>query len=745
MSYCLTYKKNNLQIHFLFIKKFLSIVALLTVHFANAQNNIVTYAGNTGKETFYDVMEISNGTFLICGYADNLNWIAPNVPKTSISYAGNIPNALGKNRYGFILQLSSHMDSILHVVHFPQGAVEDIRFMKTNSQPYKTTGDLFISCNTSDTDPNNGGYIIAKLNSNFINAIPNTLSWYQVVWAKSYAKTYHPWDVTSKGQVYYVSGEAHAYDWSAMYCLNSNGKRKVINNWRTHWLNNGSEWKGTPASANPQGGIDSVNYSGIALKITGRCELRSWTPADFNLTSSDGNGGTRKGKWPADFLFNSPCDPQNPTANSPGYNLYSPEACCPVWGASSICVDRRNDDVYLGMNFKSYYNPANSPDFEPAVIAFDSTGGIKWWSRLYHEITPAGDTVGSLPDQYVDAMAIDYQGNKLTVAARAHGNNTENLWQGNKVNYSPNAYGFQNQFTGTNGNIHESWMGKLRLADGVLTNATYVAELAEGTGGLGTAHSDPNLDGWPDPNTGWPDVNTTYITKNNLKISSNGDVCMLGVGRRTITTKNAYQKMVKPYWGGKSCWNSFVRMYDKEFHVPKYSSLVVGQWDTLSQAGGDNTELFGLYKTSKGIVAVGRHKADNADMPVGNTVPINAVPAWGVALPNNESALLVYYVSDSLSNVNDQISTGIEPISRNPFDVKFFPNPAKEKIHFSFSNEKYRNETFRYTLFNPVGQRLSSGTIENNTIPLNSLTTGVYFIELIWSPNNKVLKKIVVE
>ncbi|MBP9933800.1 MAG: hypothetical protein KBF25_08895, partial [Chitinophagaceae bacterium] len=43
-----------------------------------AQNNIVTYAGNAGKETFYDVLEISNGTFLVCGYADNLNWINPN-------------------------------------------------------------------------------------------------------------------------------------------------------------------------------------------------------------------------------------------------------------------------------------------------------------------------------------------------------------------------------------------------------------------------------------------------------------------------------------------------------------------------------------------------------------------------------------------------------------------------------------------------------------------------------------------
>jgi hypothetical protein len=53
--------------------------------------------------------------------------------------------------------------------------------------------------------------------------------------------------------------------------------------------------------------------------------------------------------------------------------------------------------------------------------------------------------------------------NKLVVGARAHGNNTENLWEGNTVAANPNAKGFQNQFTGTNGNIHESWLGKLRL------------------------------------------------------------------------------------------------------------------------------------------------------------------------------------------------------------------------------------------------------------------------------------------
>ncbi len=722
---------------------FLLVLLFFTVNL-QAQTNIVTYAGNTGKETFYDVMEVSNGTFLVCGYADNLNWISASIPKTQLNFTGSIPNALGKNRYGFILQLSSDLKTILHVVHFPQGAVEDIRFMKTNTLPYKATGDLYISCNTSDSDPNNGGYILAKLNNNFVNGIPTALTWFNIVWAKSYAKTYHPWDVTSQGSVYYVSGEAHGYDWSALYCLNSLGKRKVVTNWRTHWLKNGTEWKGTPAGANPIGGIDSVNYSGIALKSWGRCELRSWTSTDFNATYGDGNGGTRKGKWPADFLFDSPCDPQNPTATSPGYNGYSPESCCPVWGGSCISIDKRNDNVYLGMNFKSYYNPSNTPDFEPAVIAFDSTGNMLWWNRLYHEITPAGDTVGSIPDQYVDALAVDYTNNKLVVAARAHGNNIENLWEGNTINADPTAFGFQNQFTGSNGNIHESWLGKLRLADGVITNSTFVAEMAEGTGGLGTAHPDPNLDGWPSPNTGWPDVNTTYITKNNMKISSNGDVCILGIGRRTITTKNAYQKMVKPFWGGKSCWNSFVRMYDSKFHVPKYSSLVVGQWDTLTQAGGSNTEMYGLYKTSKGIIAVGRHTADTANNAVGNALPITNIPSWGATTSSNESAILVYYVGDSLHNVNDHIATGIQPIHENEMSITIYPNPAKDVIYIEFENQNDRHERFGYILYSTVGQKIVEGELENNTIPINKSSKGIYFLEL-YNSHKRVIEKLIIE
>ncbi len=726
-------------------KLILLILFSIAINFVFAQTNIVTYAGSTGKETFYDVMQITDGTFLVSGYATDLNWIGSSVTQVQLTNTSGIPNSLGTNRFGFILHLSADLQTILHCVHFPQGAVEDIRFMKTNTQPYTPTGDLYISCNTSDTDPNNGGYIIAKLDNNFVNGVPASLSWFNVVWAKSGPKDYHPWDVTNDGKVFYISGEAYGYDWSAIYCLNQNGQRTVVNNWRTHWLTNGTEWKGTPASANPLGSIDSVTFSGIVLKIWGRCDLRSWTLADYNSSVEDENGGTKKGKWPVDVLFDSPCDPLNPTAVSPGYTGYSAAAGSPVYGGECINIDKRNNNVYIGMNFKSVASNG-SPDFEPAVIAMDSSGMLLWWSRLYHEITPAGDTVNSIPDQYIDALAIDYTNNKLVVGARCHGNNVENFWEGNTIAADTSAYGFQNNFTGTNGNIHESWLGKLQLNDGLLTNSTYMAELAEGTGSLGTPHPDPNLDGWPDPNTGWPDVNTTRIAKNNMKVSSNGDVCLLAVGRRTITTANAYQKMVKPYYGGLSCWNSFVRVYDSQFHVPKYSSLIVGVWDTLTQAGGDNTEMFGIYKTNLGVVCVGRQKADTSGTPIGNTIPVTNSTPWGNTTPQDESAILVFYKAANLYNPDDSIiATEIleTNFSSASDEIIVSPNPTTNKIFISFSNEKQSQENWKYKLSNLFGSTIQARVLSDQTIDLNNLAVGIYQLQ-IFNEKKCYTKKIMI-
>jgi hypothetical protein len=163
-----------------------------------------------------------------------------------------------------------------------------------------------------------------------------------------------------------------------------------------------------------------------------------------------------------------------------------------------------------------------------------------------------------------------------------------------------------------------------------------------------------------------------------MKVSANGDVIVIGEGRRTITTADAWQKMVKPFWGGQSCWNHFVRMYKSDLSKPLYSSLVVGAWDTLTQAGGSNIELHSVCKTSTGILAVGKSEIDLQDIESGNPMPTTSAPSWGSSLPSKESFVIAFLSSASTQNPDDGPSqpTRLEVV--NQPKMKVYPNPTSD-------------------------------------------------------------------
>jgi hypothetical protein len=720
---------------FLFLTIFSGAKSLLF-----SQNNIVTYAGNAGKETFYDVTALSDGTFLVGGSASNLDWVPANVPKTLLTSA-NISNAQGTGLTGFIMQLSPDLQQILRVLHFPPNVVENVRFFRLTNLLGQSTGDIFFSCDTKDTRANGGGYAICKLNNNFVNGVPTALTWVYNVWAEGVVKENHPWDVGNDGKVIFLTGQTHANDWAQAARLNTLGQREIVPNWRTHWIaNNGGEFKGLSTSYS---GSVPLEYSGIVFKRSGRCDLRSWTMADYTFTQQDENGGTKVGKWPLDAFYNGPCDPAAPTAVSPGYTGYS--MASQVYGPSVVTIDRKNNDFYIGMNVKSTL-PDGLPDFEPSVFAMDKDGSLKWWTRLYHEIQPDGDTVNSTPDQYIDALAIDYKNNQLVINARAHGNNVENFWEGNTIAANPNASGFQNQFTGSSGNIHLSWLGKFDLLDGKLRHSTYVGEYAEGATGLGTPHPDPNMDGWPNPNAGWPTLNTTRLGRNALDVAADGSVVVLGVGRRTMTTKNAYQKMIKPGTAGKSAWNSFVRAYPTDLSAPLYSSLVVGVWDTLTEMGGGNTMLFGAVKVQDGIIAVGKTQADANNVASGNALPVINVPTWGNAVPQGESAILVYYKATNLENTADNPMVGVSQVVCKPniyLPIKIVPNPNNGNFRLSSLPENI----LKVELLNLNGQLLKTWNHVNasTNFTTSGLVSGVYLLRMTDEWGRSRVEKLVVE
>ncbi len=662
------------------MKKILTSIAFLTLCFGwlSAQSRLF-YAGGSGAEAFYDAHQLSDGSILVAGVADELGWLPAATERIELP-ANGIRNNQGSGRYAFLLQLDSSLTQVLRAVHLPAGGAEDFRFIKTTNVPGSTTGHIYLSGNTADSEE--GGYFLGRLNNNFVEGPPTAFEW--VVNARcsdgGYPKRYHPWDVDAEGRVYYVRGDSHDWNWSAMYRLRSDGQPDVVENWRVHWIKGGGEYRTTPASSY-SGGSDELEQSGIVFKRDGRCNLRSWTQEDYDLWQPDGNGGWKKGRWPLDVLFNGPCNPDGDTPTSgPGYTGYRPGATF-TYGPSSVVVDRRSGDCYLGMNAKSVL-PGGNPDFEPAVIKMDSSGRMLWWSRLYHEVRPDSSLHNSTPDQYIDGLAIDYSRplphSSLVVNARCHGNNVENFWEGHTVFHNPEAAGFQRQFTGTSGNIHISWLGKLDTDNAQLQHSTYVAELAQGATGIGSPHPDPLMDGWPDPNTGWPTLNTTRLARNALTTTADGSVLVIGTGRRPLTTRNAYFKMPNPYHGGLSAWSEFVRQYDPELRRPLYSSIVRGQWDTLSTQPPSNVDLFAVEKLRGGLLVVGQHTGAEGDLPVGG------VPGWGKAAYDSPEAVLGYFEAQEIYDDADGPADGGPVVSApetNPAPpLRIFPNPATEQV-----------------------------------------------------------------
>ncbi|MEO5626860.1 MAG: hypothetical protein ABIQ70_12700 [Dokdonella sp.] len=606
------------------------------------------YIGDAGAERVNDVHELSDGTFLIAGQAQSLAWIPSNVPRTTLN-AGSIASTSPGN-VGFILHLNHDLSTPLDVVAFPAGSVRDVYRIRSTEVPGQSTGTIYLSGSCDGSSP---GYYIAKLDDNWVHAPPTQLAWsYNVASAAGSAyQLLQPWDVDGNGEVVFGSGLEYDYNWAIVERLSAGGQPMVVNHWSAHWSHNAisnqdTEWDGTPASS--YSGTSALSYSGLVLKAGRKGSLRSSTQADFDVRQDDGNGhGDRKGRYPDDYYFSGPCGLSSGSACSggPGYTGYS--VARPTQRLGGVAIDRRNGRLYVG--YSTQTTSTDGPDFEPAIVAMSRDGALLWWNRLYQETSAR-----STPDQYVDGMAIDYAKDEIVVLARAHGNNTNNLWQGQAIAARPGRVGFQQQFTGNNGNIHVSWLGKFALASNELHAATYIAEFNEGPNNYGSTFVDPLLNGWPNPNTGWPNLNTTRNC-NDMDIGTDGSVAVICQGRRSLTTHGAHQEMPSPAGPTSSLvgtWNFFARVYTPDLASVRYSSLLTGAWDTATGAGGDNTQWFGVRFSSSSLIVAGTHLACTAvggsctDALVAsgaakpNPTPTSAVPAWGSSLPSGKSGLL---------------------------------------------------------------------------------------------------------
>jgi hypothetical protein len=602
--------------------------------------DIVSLAGGNGNQRFYGVMQLSDQTVLVAGVSDDLEWIDAGVPRVQLAADSNeLINDNGTDKYPFLLHLSASLDTPLGLYHLPQGAAEEIRYIKTDTSFGVTTGNIYISGKNASSDSRSDGYYVAKLNNNFISGAPTAVEWAFTVWAEGDHEEWQPWDVDNLGRVIYVRGQANSTSWCALHrwepATRANG---VIPDFRFHWIGTNdsrSEFHGSAAEA-----PEPVLESGIVLKPINRGPLRSWNTDDFEGFFRDGNGGWRRGKYPADLFYSEPFDVSDPSGSQSlgGYTGYRlPSSGSTTARVGGLAVDKRNNHFYLGYNFKSVL-PGGNPDFEPTVMAFTDTGAMKWWNRLWREYdgepgSGSGNT--SSPDQYVDSIAVDYSqppaDTSVVVLARSHGNNTTNFWSGNSVAEFPTnpSFSFHNRFTGNSGNIHISWLGRFGADDGILRYASWCAEYPNTTDRLGAAYTDPNLDGWPSHNAGWPDLNTTRM-RPTMHVDLQGRIYVIcKAARRTITTANAYQKMIK-FGEGESKWNHYVRVFTSDLTTLEYSSLLTGDWDGTSAGDPNNVEIHGIYPVTNGLLSVGFHKLDNGS-PSGAPIPQQNTVSWGRA------------------------------------------------------------------------------------------------------------------
>ncbi|MBA3706073.1 MAG: hypothetical protein H0W84_09300, partial [Bacteroidetes bacterium] len=320
-----------------------ALIVILSVYnpLIKAQN-MVTYAGGSAKERFYSVTMLSNKTFLVSGTAQDLSWVPSGVSKVQIAI-DSIRSASPGN-IGFIMQLSANMKTILNVLYFPTGTARDIYKIETTNIPGQTTGNIYISGNRDVTNSSDDGYYIAKLNNNYVNAVPTALAWSYNVSATADHKAIQPWDVGNDGKVVFGTGAPINPNWASILRLTSTGKLDMVPNWPAHWSVGKKEYDSTAASYSNT--ADPLSYSGIVMKAGRNGSLRSKIQADYSAIINDGNGGTKKGKYPDDYYFQGPCNSKTCLGN-PGYTGYKTTGN-PTQRIGAIAIDRNTNDMYFG-------------------------------------------------------------------------------------------------------------------------------------------------------------------------------------------------------------------------------------------------------------------------------------------------------------------------------------------------------------------------------------------------------------
>ena len=152
--------------------------------------------------------------------------------------------------------------------------------------------------------------------------------------------------------------------------------------------------------------------------------------------------------------------------------------------------------------------------------------------------------------------------------------------------------------------------------------------------------------------------------------------------------------------------------------------------------------MYGIYKTGRGVICVGKQSADSTGVPVGNDIPVVNVTPWGNSVPQNESAVLVYYQSANLFNNNDDISLSVsDAYNRYKDEMIVYPVPAGNTIYVT-PPSKLSGTSF-YSITDVFNRTIAAGNFLSSSVDITALSNGVYLLSLTSSAGTFVKKFIV--
>lgn len=763
--------------------KKITLLLFITSIFTTAlfAEDMVSYSKGNASDSviFNDIFRLSDSTFLIAGETKgNLSWTG--VSPTTITIP-QLKDTFVSTRIGFILHLSKDMKTVLHAVKMPDNTIENIYKIRSTNAPGQTTGVIYISGKWKERQDTSKGYFIAKLNQNFLTSVPSQCVWIKYINAKniqnygalndgqeSYHRSEQPWDVDNLGRVIWVDKTEFRHDkWVTIRRFKADGTDDIMEQNISSYsfatydatphdgINNPVVGKNEPfkkvnvgdslifkltyknksnndSTGYPKLKVDSVlNTSYFLFKHSGTegKVIRSMTDADMAASTLDENGNTRIGKYPYDFIYWRPfyyVKYKTSFMNGSGIYGHSPSSLqMNTAKIGDITIDKRNNHFYFGYthacsngnwdyaDYSGYNVLQNLFDLECAVVALNDSGKIKWWARTYQQVESINQAI-----QMIDRLAVDYKNNKLVVLGKTYDTCLHNFWEGDKLKANPGGSGFKNRWTGSIRTIEYAWLGRYSLDTLKIDRATYIAEYDKDSILHDTLLTDPNLDGWADPNKGNRPLGKTVC--NDLKIDDDGNIYVACQGNRTITTIDAYQKMVKPdkdlSLDSVACYNSFVRKYNSNLSNILYSSLITGDWDRISGIGGDNTHINRVLPIENKLIAIGYYKGE------GRNIQTYSTPIWGCDTAINLTAIFA--------------SLDLRPkikITKYPFIVA---KGIKYKLAFNLPSEYSLTTTNQFKLYisdstGRFNQSTEVGYITGNksdtilfTIPI-SLTTDV--------------------